>query len=416
MGRVASTVSLAVLLCAWGPALAPAWGRTWSDSTGKFQVEADFVRLEGGQVYLRKSNGKMLKPIALDRLSEADRQFVRDLTSSPGDDLPPGAPSETAPSEAPAGPQALAWQFTAGQQLPCQVHIKLMVEIKTPSAPVKIQADVTQTARWTIKEVGSDGAATIGYRIERMAGEMRPPLGQPIKFDTANEKAGDRPNPVAAAMIAPLKQLLNGEILLKVTAAGKVLEVTVPDSMKQANWGAAGQGPMAATGGMADPNQIAEQLGDLLGFLPPGPVAPGSSWFQPIERPMPPSGVLKGKSTFTFQGLEERNGRLLAKIVEEDQLVFEATAPPAGTPPAPPSPANPQVTVTPKKQGTTFWFDPEAGTLVESNAVSVQQVVAVSGPAPHQTQDTTIETQVDVTLAEAASDAATTGAPPAAGQ
>jgi hypothetical protein len=54
--------------------------RTWTDLTGKFSVEAVLIGVKKGKVALRKSDGsRVILPI--DKLSAADREFVRDATS-----------------------------------------------------------------------------------------------------------------------------------------------------------------------------------------------------------------------------------------------------------------------------------------------------------------------------------------------
>ncbi len=51
--------------------------RKWSDSTGKFSIEADFagVKIGSGFIYLRDKNGRVIE-IAINRLSEADRKYL----------------------------------------------------------------------------------------------------------------------------------------------------------------------------------------------------------------------------------------------------------------------------------------------------------------------------------------------------
>jgi hypothetical protein len=50
--------------------------RTWTDVTGKYKVEAELVKIENGQVTLRKANGDRTT-LPVDKLSEADREFLR---------------------------------------------------------------------------------------------------------------------------------------------------------------------------------------------------------------------------------------------------------------------------------------------------------------------------------------------------
>lgn len=54
--------------------------RTWSDSTGRFKVEATFVRMEGDKVVIKKADGKF-QTIPLDKLSKDDQDYVNGLNT-----------------------------------------------------------------------------------------------------------------------------------------------------------------------------------------------------------------------------------------------------------------------------------------------------------------------------------------------
>lgn len=56
------------------PNAAPAL-RTWTDSTGKFQIEAQLVKVEDGKAQLKQKDGQLVA-IALDKLSKEDQEFL----------------------------------------------------------------------------------------------------------------------------------------------------------------------------------------------------------------------------------------------------------------------------------------------------------------------------------------------------
>jgi len=56
--------------------------RTWTDSTGKYSVEAKFVALKDGKVRLQKRDGKTIS-VPVDKLSERDQKQVKQLAASP---------------------------------------------------------------------------------------------------------------------------------------------------------------------------------------------------------------------------------------------------------------------------------------------------------------------------------------------
>ncbi len=65
--------------------------RTWSDSTGKFKVEAELVSAQDGKVQLRKVDGKEIT-VPLKRLTEADQAFVKEsLATKSADDAKPAS-------------------------------------------------------------------------------------------------------------------------------------------------------------------------------------------------------------------------------------------------------------------------------------------------------------------------------------
>ena len=67
--------------------------RTWTDTTGKFKLDAEFVSLEDGIVTLRRASGKTQK-LPLEKLSEADREIASKLASAAKPGLDRTRPSE----------------------------------------------------------------------------------------------------------------------------------------------------------------------------------------------------------------------------------------------------------------------------------------------------------------------------------
>ena len=55
--------------------------RTWTDSTGKFKIEAEFVKLAAGQVTLKRTDGKEIA-LPLDLLAPADQAIAKKLAEN----------------------------------------------------------------------------------------------------------------------------------------------------------------------------------------------------------------------------------------------------------------------------------------------------------------------------------------------
>jgi hypothetical protein len=68
-------LNLAVLVCL--SATAPAWGREWTDVTGRFTVEAELVAFSAETAVLKKKEGGELVAVSIERLSDDDREYLQ---------------------------------------------------------------------------------------------------------------------------------------------------------------------------------------------------------------------------------------------------------------------------------------------------------------------------------------------------
>ena len=73
--RLLVVVMLMFTVCA-----TEALARKWTDSTGKFSVEAELVDFKDGKVRLKKTNDKIIT-VALEKLCKADQAFVKKQAS-----------------------------------------------------------------------------------------------------------------------------------------------------------------------------------------------------------------------------------------------------------------------------------------------------------------------------------------------
>lgn len=96
------------MVCGGGPAWAADGGvRTWTDSTGKFSLEAKFVALENGRVTLERTGGQQLV-IDLKKLSAADQKFVEQAMSANPFQPKVNNPFKAVPTGGAAAPTASA--------------------------------------------------------------------------------------------------------------------------------------------------------------------------------------------------------------------------------------------------------------------------------------------------------------------
>lgn len=69
----------------------PAWAENWTDSSGKFQVDAEFLGIRGTDVYLKRADGVTIK-VPLVRLSATSQELARRLALAAA---PPAAADDT---------------------------------------------------------------------------------------------------------------------------------------------------------------------------------------------------------------------------------------------------------------------------------------------------------------------------------
>lgn len=97
---------------------AAAASRTWTDSSGKFKIEASFAGQEGDSVLLTKTDGKTIK-LALAKLSKEDQDHVAGLKAKP----PMANPFDAAEQVADSGIDRTADWSMAEQILPQPIDV-----------------------------------------------------------------------------------------------------------------------------------------------------------------------------------------------------------------------------------------------------------------------------------------------------
>ncbi len=144
-----------LLLTLFGPTAVAGEVRTWTSSGGRHKIEAEMVSLEGHTVTLKRSDGKILK-VPLDKLSEADQEYARQLAVPPTTDSSDAKPSEPANGhQKPAVDKPAA--KTGHFRLPGEQGISLAVYLDAlavyqPALPPKLVAQAKSNADAMITE------------------------------------------------------------------------------------------------------------------------------------------------------------------------------------------------------------------------------------------------------------------------
>src|SRR5436190_11240988 len=105
VGLVALCWSVTVSFASGADAPKP---RKWKDVTGKFEIEATFVRLEGDKVTLKQTNGDVVE-IPINQLSIPDVQYVVSEQTGLKLPMPGGTPADEAASSSGPDAQTISW-------------------------------------------------------------------------------------------------------------------------------------------------------------------------------------------------------------------------------------------------------------------------------------------------------------------
>src|SRR5688500_899300 len=86
-----SFVGLSLLVLFWA-SVSTAETRKWKDTTGKYEIEAEFVDFSDGKVTLKRTDGSDVS-VPMTRLSGADQAFVRAELKARRDSNKPSKPT-----------------------------------------------------------------------------------------------------------------------------------------------------------------------------------------------------------------------------------------------------------------------------------------------------------------------------------
>ena len=170
--------------------------RTWKDKTDRFSILAELVESDGTKVKLKKADGQVIE-VAIDRLCDADRQYLESQVTNPfagpavaTPDLGAIAPrkSDTGPSTPNGASTGLRYAWKAGQDYLYKVKIEVdlgdeSLEMTGNPSYHAVSVDVNRAVlrfRGTLVEnrrpkAGSGGmVGAVGPRGPRGPGRMGP--------------------------------------------------------------------------------------------------------------------------------------------------------------------------------------------------------------------------------------------------
>jgi hypothetical protein len=275
------------------------------------------------------------------------------------------------------GQEVLRWKFREGDVLKYTHEQTTNVTIKVLGRDRKQKRSVSTTYSWSIKAVSDAGDADITQRIERLTMKIEAPPYLPMDFDSSSSN-NSIPEPFES-VARQLKAAVGSEFMFKMKPSGAIEGIKIADeTLKRLKEGLE----------QSDRDSFSEQaLKDQVSQTSPDPfpqeaLEPGKSWSAKTNRLPMPTGTLVLDRTFTFQGPDPKNPKVML-IAMEGRVALE---------PAP----NVSAKIRAQEGKGSVAFNIEAGRLVESRGTQKTEMVVVD---EGQERDEITETNSVMTIA-----------------
>ncbi|MEX0700628.1 MAG: DUF6263 family protein [Planctomycetales bacterium] len=265
----------------------------------------------------------------------------------------------------------MRWKLAAGQRLAVTQTQNMNMEMKFGDQAITMDVNMEMNMRWDVDTIESDGDAAMTQTIDRIRMEMKMP-NQAVKFDSATPDAAD---PLGKTMAQAMMPIIGAKITQTMDPRGKVKELKLDPAVQKQLQAASG-----AMGGLSE--ESLKQMVEQMGGLPEQPVAVGAKWSETVDLPLPGAkSAMKVDST--FQGIEDRDGRKLARIDIKFGVADAKPAAPASEKDE--AEAAPPFEVKSIDGSGKQFFDVQAGRLVEADSkFSIVMTADVGGQKADQ--------------------------------
>ena len=197
--------------------------------------------------------------------------------------------------------KTLTWKFKKDAVTNLLVEQDTSMQLEISGAPPS-PSNQTQTVQstnitWTVKEVASDGIASIEQLVNRVQLDVKSASGNFV-IDTKNNQPLSG---MAESMAKGIRPLANCRFIVKTKPSGEVAEVIIPKEVSEGlnELSAAGLREIAANSSLKFPNKTIDV---------------GENWPAQYDLEMPPFGKLTVSTTYQYLGEEIVAGKKLDRI------------------------------------------------------------------------------------------------------
>jgi hypothetical protein len=278
----------------------------------------------------------------------------------------------------PAGSQAaertLRWKFKAGDSLGCVIDQQMVQTLKIANEDVKITISQLIDLRWDVKDVSSDGVASMTQTIDKIRMKVETPQGVAIDYDTSSGKDPEG----QAAMLTPMfKALVKQPMTYNMSSSGVITDLQLPKEMIDGFKKVPG---IERMGGMFSEDGMKQMISQGALTLPAESIDVGKTWQNEAVVDQGPLGKMKSTTVYKYAGVEMHDGKEMDKIESTVTLEYPDA-----------DKAEAKVELTEQEGKGTIYFDNSIGRVSDSTAKSkMKMTVTVLGMKVDTVNDMTM--------------------------
>lgn len=252
--------------------------------------------------------------------------------------------------------KALTWKFKQGETFDYAMKLDTDILIEANGAEFDVTNSQIFDIKWDVKNVDDKGIAEVTQTIDRIQLKVNTPFTGEFSWDSSGseEPAGQMWESLGPVM----KAMLGKEFSMKISPAGEISELKLPEDLSKA-LGEERGARMMMGGGMSE-DAIKMMIARAVASFPADEVDSSKPWTQDFEVKMGNFGKQQTKATYTYEGQESVDGKDLDKIGVKMDTSLEL---------ADDSDVDIEMEITEQDAQGTIYFDAGAGRLVKSKVV-----------------------------------------------
>lgn len=254
--------------------------------------------------------------------------------------------------------EPLHWKWAEGDEARYLMTQTMNMSIDAGQAgQIETSTRQQMLMNWKVDKVNTDGSTLMSQGVDRIVMKMTGPMGQGFTYDSDS----DAPPVGMAVMISPIMDaLVESDMQVTMLPSGKLTDIQLSEDLAEAF--------KRMPGGMISADMVT-QMAEKAGLqFPDDQLFEGESWTITALIDTPQVGKMEVKTTYTYLGKKEGEGRVLEAFSPKIAIEFVGGGP-----------ASLAMTFAISDSSGELLFDREAGRLVSSRISQVMDIFVTTG-------------------------------------